>query len=880
MTDHRSERERIEAEAEPIAIVQFGILVFANEAFRKLVGVNKLAELESTLVLDLVSKTHVDTLKRHLSKAQHARPGESLKENVTLVSTLGQFHTVDIFSERIEFEDEECVRIQVDMPRHQSVVSRIKSLPWAMYASVAILLLFSSLPGLLLTQLNINNAPHVYFPPDEPGVIVNNALRESFPEDEVVLLVFDGVALYSDGFLVALNDLADELSYHPMIRKVRTVTTVDHISGSFDGFSVEPLIDVDLLEETHPADRPDIIRADRFAYPTLMARDGDGLSMVVIPEGADTSLKRLQLVNDIEEAVKKFRLEGYLKGTAGDVPADVAQLVSMLQNNMVFIPVTTTIGLALIWWLFRRPLAVAVSGIAIGAVVSMSIAVFVVFGRPFTLTASMIPPLLSALTIAALVHVFNAIQYAAQRGIKGADRVKNAMDEIHKPSLFSLTTTAAGLASLASSPIPPIGDFGLISAFGIVLIYVVVMWAVPQIFRFWDRAEWPSREGGLRWMDGFVRIFARIGIRYPLWVLGITVALTAAGAPQILRIVVESSQQEYFAKSHPFRQGTDLFSERFVGATPMDIKFEVDEVDGMLATDRLQAISDFQAWAEAQPEIDHTTSPADFIKEMNWGFHEEDDEHRRVPESDELISQYLFVYDGDDMSDFLNSDRQVARVALNLNVYKSSEIRAVMERISEHLEQSDLAGMRWDIGGIGRLFADMEDLLIRGQIYSLVGALGMIFVMLLFLWRSLWQSILTMLPNITPILFIFILMGLFGIWLDMAAVMIASVSVGIAVDDTIHVFSAFRNRINNGSSVVMALKRVYAKAGRAVVTTTIILSTQFITLVASPFTPFSKFGLLTAIGLIAALLFDLLVLPALLVLGYRKRSLTAVREKA
>jgi predicted RND superfamily exporter protein len=129
-----------------------------------------------------------------------------------------------------------------------------------------------------------------------------------------------------------------------------------------------------------------------------------------------------------------------------------------------------------------------------------------------------------------------------------------------------------------------------------------------------------------------------------------------------------------------------------------------------------------------------------------------------------------------------------------------------------------------------------------------------------------------MIPNLSPILLIFIFMGIFGIWLDMATAMIASVAVGIAVDDTIHVFHGFIKRIKAGSRPVTALVRTYSQAGRAVLTTTVILSAQFLILITSEFVPTGNFGVLTSIGLVAALIFDLMLLPAILLLVYDSRA--------
>ena len=227
---------------------------------------------------------------------------------------------------------------------------------------------------------------------------------------------------------------------------------------------------------------------------------------------------------------------------------------------------------------------------------------------------------------------------------------------------------------------------------------------------------------------------------------------------------------------------------------------------------------------------------------------------------------------GDDLFDFVDEEYRISRISLSVNVHGANATTDLMERIRGYLNEHVGQGVDWDIAGIGRLFADQEDLLVKGQVYSLAGALGLIFVLMLLQWRSLGGALLCMIPNLSPILLIFIVMGAFGIWLDMATAMIASVAVGIAVDDTIHVYHGFIHRVKQGISPVVALARTYRQAGRAVMTTTIILSAQFLVLVTSQFVPTTHFGLLTSIGLVVALLFDLVLLPAILVLIYARKG--------
>jgi len=373
-------------------------------------------------------------------------------------------------------------------------------------------------------------------------------------------------------------------------------------------------------------------------------------------------------------------------------------------------------------------------------------------------------------------------------------------------------------------------------------------------------------------MDRLVRGLFHIGVRYPLQVIFIVVLVLGVTLPQVMNIVVETNLQEFFYPDHKVRQATNHIEQKLVGTSSLDIIFRTDETDGLKDPKALQFMRRFQVWAEMQPEVDKSVSMADFVEEMHWGFHAENNKFRKIPDSPELISQYLLVYDGEDLFDFVDDEYKISHISVNINVHGANKISNLMHRIRIYLENNGVNGLKWEVAGIGRLFADQEDLLIEGQIKSLLGALGIIFVLMLVQWRSLKSAAICMIPNMSPILLIFIIMGVFGIWMDMATAMIASVAVGIAVDDTIHVYHGFIHRVRHGVTPVAALVRTYRQAGRAVMTTTIILSSQFLVLTLSQFVPTTNFGLLTSIGLVTALLFDLLLLPAILIIIYSRRT--------
>ena len=259
------------------------------------------------------------------------------------------------------------------------------------------------------------------------------------------------------------------------------------------------------------------------------------------------------------------------------------------------------------------------------------------------------------------------------------------------------------------------------------------------------------------------------------------------------------------------------------------------------------------------------------VEEMNWAFHGEEARYRALPDSDKLLSQLLLVYDGKDLDEFVNREYQRTRIALSVNVHGASAIGEVIDTIRAHLKNNPIPGVKVEIAGYGRLFADMQELLVIGQIKSFAWAFALIFGLLTVLFRSPIAAAICMVPNLAPLYFILIVMALTGIPLDMATSVIAGVVLGITVDDTIHLYHSYQHRLQRGASPTFALARSFEASGRAVLAVTLVLVSQFTLIIGSEFKPTANFGLLAASGLLAGQLLELLLLPALIVLWNKHR---------
>jgi hypothetical protein len=668
--------------------------------------------------------------------------------------------------------------------------------------------------------------------------------------------------------------VARKLETHPSVDRVLTLTTIEHIDATDDGFAVSLLVDPDDLTARTPDEWKARVLDDELAPGTLVSKDGRAVALVVRPKVLKESLARRDIAIALEAAIRAEKLDAYQTATAGTVAQTVEELRSLWRDSAIFIPLTVVIGLALLWWVVGRVRPMIVGGLAMGAVVGVSVAGIVAVGQPYTPITAMIPTLMAAYTTATLLHLYAAIQRGRIALLSRPQRIARALSQTFVPGLFNVLTTGAGLLSLLWVDIPPVQGFGLSGAIGTLMVFLVVFILVPPILLKWDTPRWPRRRSGLAHARRIAAAVAVFSLRNARAVLIGALVLVLVAIPLAMQLKVESNLIEFFAPDHSISRSTDRVEARLSGVTTMEVVLTGEARDSLKDPATLAQIKALQTWLEQQPEIDRSFSLVEVIEEMNRAFSGGDLGDDALPTNRRLVEQLLLIYDGKDLYEVVNREFQRSRIALNLNVHGANEIGQVIERIEARLRAEPISGIHAEMAGFGRLFSDQEDRIVEGQIKSFASAFLQILLLMALLFRSVRGALICLVPNLAPLFFIFVVMGATGIALDVATVLIAGVILGITVDDTIHLYHGYLHRIQHGVSPVFAIIRSVEASGRAVIAISVILIAQFSLLGLSDFRPTAHFGMLCAVGLFAGQVFELLLMPALL--GMRLRRPKAV----
>lgn len=515
-----------------------------------------------------------------------------------------------------------------------------------------------------------------------------------------------------------------------------------------------------------------------------------------------------------------------------------------------------------------------------------------VAGWQVTVISSNFISLMLILTMSMTVHlIVRYRQFASDHhDWSHGECLSATMAKMVWPCLYTALTTILAFGSLVLSSIKPVIDFGWMMSLGLVVTFLTSFLFFPAVASVLGTPRRPSLRAapGTRMTGWLSRISAERGA----WVISISLVAAALGGVGISRLEVENSFINYFGKDTEIYQGLELIDRKLGGTTPLDvlIKFESqndlsetaeasgdseldlllgtvsegDPVDYWFTPEKIKTVSDAHDFLASRYGVGQVLSLASLIRVGESVTRESFDSfqlavlYKRMPEDlkQALLTPYVSID--------TNEVRLTARVKDSLPDLRRADL---LREISAGLEQElGLSPERVQISGLVVLYNNMLQSLFESQILSLGVVMLGIAAMLLVLFRSLKLAIIGIVPNLLAAAVILGVMGWTKIPLDMMTITIASITLGIAVDNSIHYLYRFRSELPRLQDYVSTLHYCHANIGRAIFYTAITIIVGFSILVLSNFLPTIFFGLLTALGMAIALLASLTLLPRLILI--------------
>lgn len=750
-----------------------------------------------------------------------------------------------------------------------------------------------------VSGIRFDNSFEAFFDQNDPAYENFLQFREDFESDEISYILYEAPDIPHGPWSLEVmrkighltNALEDEV---PFIYDVTSLANAELMEGVGDDLVIHDIL------EAFPENQEEllVIRDKVMKKPIyingLISQDGKAGAIIIdMAKNSIDPLEEIQLDpakgnsldnlypqathNKIEEILARPEYSEIRFYHTGDVPLNRAYNVIAQNESIKLGLISFTIIGCILFFFFRKPMG------AIGplALVFLSMILVVAFisslGWDLDLVFIIMPTLLVAVGVADAVHIISEFQaYHAESGNRRA-AIKQTLYLVGVPCMFTSITTMAGFASMSVSPIKAIKHFAVYSAFGVVGAFLLSVTFLIVFLSFGrkhprtalTRSDKIRAKGGKRFVHAMDRI-SKFNMANKGLIIIISIAVTVFSILGITRLTVDSNFITEFSEELEIRKTTEYAESVMGGTASFSYVFRTQDEGGIIEPTVLKEIESLQERAEQEDYIvKKTYSIVDLLKDINRTFHNEDDTYYVLPETRELAAQYLLLYEssgGRELHNYLTEDYQSANLEVRCKMEPTSRYEALTKKLKIHIDSRNHPAVSTKLTGIWALWLKLADYIVSSQLFGFALAFMVITIMMCLVFGSVKTGLISMVPNLAPIIVTLGFMGWLAIPLDYIKLLITCVAIGIAVDDTVHLISRYRHEFRMCGDYKKALFPSLVSVGRAIFITTVVLICGFLCNLFSVMDSTAHFGILLAFTIGVALLADFFLLPVLIIL--------------
>ena len=734
-------------------------------------------------------------------------------------------------------------------------------------------LLFVVISAIGAKNLVFKGDYRIFFSEDNPQLTEFESMQRVFAKSENVAFVLapKNGDMFTPGNLDALYWLTEESWQIPYSSRVDSITNYQHTIAEEDDLLVEDLVlDPTVLAESDMSRLRGIAVNEPLLRNKLISESGAVaiVSANVHLPGVNEQVEVPEVAAAVREIEAAF-LEQYPDFDvylSGIVMLNTSFTESALGDSATLIPLMFALVILAMSLLLRT-----ISG-TVATVVVIATSIVATMGAAGWLgfylsgpTAS-VPTIVLTLAVADCVHILSTMFFKMRQGAGKREALHHSLHLNFQPIFLTSATTAIGFLSMLASDSPPFRDLGMMVAYGVMLAFVFSLTIFPALLMKLPVRVAVKPEGKQDLMDRFAEfVINKRRILLP----GMSLVVVACVAMVPLN-QLNDDFVKYFHETVPFRQATDFMQDNVSGIGTLDVAVQSGEASGINEVDYLTALNGFSTWMLEQPETDHVITLTDTIKRLNRSMHGDDDSYYRLPDSRELSAQYLLMYEmslpyGLDLNNQLDVDKSATRITVTLKNVTSNEQIDIENRIKAWFADN-APDYAVTVASPNLMFAHIGQRNISSMLIGTSIALLLISVLLGVALKSVRYGLISLIPNLAPAAVGFGLWYLIDGQIGLALSVVAGMTLGIVVDDTVHFMSKYKYaRDNISSDPTESVRYAFRSVGRALWVTTLVLVAGFMVLAQSSFKLNSDMGLLTALTIAIALIIDFLLLPPLLI---------------
>lgn len=742
--------------------------------------------------------------------------------------------------------------------------------------------------GLGLKNIVLDTTYRNFFEKDYAPLVEFDRLEVEYSDSEGLLLMLDfrqAGGVFTRENLSLIQRITDEAWQAPHSLRVDSVTNFQNILADGDDLTVDDLVPGD------PAGFSDEqlqnIRSTALAEPSIVRQtvsvDGRVAAVFVSLNKIDESdRQRIEVLSYLDGLAERYDdgrddvriyLTGRLavdQGLMDSLAVDIVSVIPLAGAMMLLFMLALTRS---VWATVMTIVIIVMSLVCgLGAVGHMGLHL----GGP-----SVIAPI-AILTVAAAssVHLLMGFLTLQRSGAGVKPALNEAVRLNLQPIILTSLSTTIGFLSILLSDVPAFRVMAIIVAIGVMCSLVWVMLFLPAVMSFLPERSGKnaianaSHQHAHRFMQGL----GRFVVRYKMQMLVVTAAFILFLVSGVSRLSLNDDMVDHLAVGTPQRIAVDFGNEHLSSFYTLQYELVGSETGAALTPKFLGELEQYSNWLREQPEVLHVLSLSDVMKRLNRSMHGEQLQWYQIPDSRELAAQYFLLYEmslpyGLDANNIVNADRSASRVVVNLSAMKSGQLIAFEQRVSEW-QSENFKVVEAGVGsGVFAMFGKVSRVNAISMLKVTAIALFAISILLIFMLRSFRMGIISIIPNLVPAAMGFGLWGFIDGEVNIVISLIATMTLGIVVDDSVHFMSKYnRARREQGLSADEAVVYSFSSVGQALIVTSLMLVAGFFSLYFSEFQPNIEIGVLTSIVIVFALIADFFFLPPILLLLDRDKA--------
>ena len=784
--------------------------------------------------------------------------------------------------------------------------NRIKTIVITLVLTAA---LISQIP-----KITIDTSTEGFLHTDDPELLAYNHFRDQFGRDEVIIIAIKSADIFSQKFLEKIQKLHEELEEKvPYIDDITSLVNARNTRGEADELIVEDLLEhwpqnqseMTVLKKRAMANPlyKNLLISEDATFTTIiikthshssLGQDDDvleGFEEKAIedrsekPETADpvvylTDKENSQAVNAAREVIEKYRASDFNIFLTGSPVVTHFLKQSMIKDMRKFVALAVATVAILLFVMFRRIFGVLLPLVIVVLSLLATVGIMALTGVAIKVPTQILPSFLLAVGVGTSVHILAIFFQRFQKNNDKEESIAYALGHSGLAVVMTNVTTASGLMSFATAEVAPVADLGLFAGIGVLLTFINTLVLLPAILALVPLSASRSNRGQPKssLMDRFLNGVSHFSTTRPVPILIASFLVVGLSIFAALQIRFSHDVLKWFPEKNEIRQATEKIDHKLRGTLNLEVIIDAGHENQLYNPALLNRIDKATADTESLEFEDvfvgKAWSLSTILKEINQALNENRSAYYTIPSNRDLIAQEFLLFENsgsDDLEDVVDSQFSKARFTIKGPFKDAVKYNRFIDTVDRYFDEN-FYGESITLTGLMVLLSRTVSNAVISMARSYVIALIVITALMIILIGRFRIGLLSMIPNLAPILLMLGIIGATPFKMDLFTMMVASIAIGLAVDDTIHFMHNFRRYYEQNGDPQQAVYDTLHTTGRAMLVTTIVLSIGFFIFVFASMNNLFAFGLLTAFTILMALAADYLVAPALMVLINRPHT--------